>query len=332
MANASFVGVDFGRAADLRPSLSRTAFACRGAGPADGFRRIVLADPASGVCKVLGDSASARALSDEAPWADCLLVEEHEHLAADVITGLLKDHLLAMWLPADSMSRATSPFARETATVLLRAKGRPICSPIGVRGRFVLVSLRAQFVETVASRAGLDRETALLGNAELHDPALEHLILALRAELLEGCPSGRSLGQTIGSALVLRALQLCGRWVSPHDTSLHRPPAQMHSVVEHIRTNLAEHNCLQSLAAVAQMSPRQFLRLFSQSFGTSPHQYILRQRVARAQQLLTETKQPVADIAYSVGFPNQAHFTTMFRKLAGLTPKAFRDARNRPTA
>jgi AraC family transcriptional regulator len=56
----------------------------------------------------------------------------------------------------------------------------------------------------------------------------------------------------------------------------------------------------------------------------SPINYITRQRIERAKRLLAETELPISEIALRTGFSSQSHFTTSFRRLAGVTPSSFR--------
>jgi AraC family transcriptional regulator len=51
----------------------------------------------------------------------------------------------------------------------------------------------------------------------------------------------------------------------------------------------------------------------------------MRQRVERAQEILRETRTPLAEVATQVGFETQSHFTSVFRKLVGATPKHYRE-------
>ena len=90
---------------------------------------------------------------------------------------------------------------------------------------------------------------------------------------------------------------------------------------------LAHLNQDLSLSALAQQigfSPYHFARLFRQTIGESPHQFVLSQRIEHAQSLLKETGQPLAQIALTCGFANQSHLTQAFRRTLGLTPAEYR--------
>jgi AraC family transcriptional regulator len=73
------------------------------------------------------------------------------------------------------------------------------------------------------------------------------------------------------------------------------------------------------------MSQYYFSKLFKVSTGTTPHQYVMRQRVERAQELLCTTRTPLAEVATQVGFETQSHFTSVFRHIVGITPKRYRE-------
>jgi AraC-like DNA-binding protein len=68
---------------------------------------------------------------------------------------------------------------------------------------------------------------------------------------------------------------------------------------------------------------RQFLRTFSNTFGTTPHRYIVNERVAQAKELIAEGRL-LGDIAAKLGFANQSHFTGVFRKVTDMSPGRFR--------
>ncbi len=68
--------------------------------------------------------------------------------------------------------------------------------------------------------------------------------------------------------------------------------------------------------------------LFSAVEGMSIEQYFIRQRVERVKELLVYDESSLTEIAYQTGFSSPAHMSAQFKKLTGLTPGAFRKARD----
>ncbi|MBI4460935.1 MAG: helix-turn-helix transcriptional regulator [Acidobacteria bacterium] len=94
--------------------------------------------------------------------------------------------------------------------------------------------------------------------------------------------------------------------------------------MDYIEAHLHENLHLEEIADVLQMSPYHFGRLFKQSTGLTPHQYLVRQRIMKAKELLAEDGSSIAEIGRLLGFASHAHFTTVFRKLTGITPREYR--------
>jgi AraC family transcriptional regulator len=104
-------------------------------------------------------------------------------------------------------------------------------------------------------------------------------------------------------------------------------PWQIRRVTTHIEAHLDETIRNSELAALVRLSTFYFCRAFRESFADSPHSYIMRRRVARAQGLMLATNLPLAQIAVSCGIADQAHFNRLFRRLVGETPGTWRRAR-----
>jgi AraC family transcriptional regulator len=94
-------------------------------------------------------------------------------------------------------------------------------------------------------------------------------------------------------------------------------------VASYIQANLDGELTIFALAELVQLSPRQFFRIFSNTFGTTPHRYIVNERVSRAKELIAKGWLLV-DIAAMIGFASQSHFTGVFRKATGVCPGQFR--------
>jgi AraC family transcriptional regulator len=104
-------------------------------------------------------------------------------------------------------------------------------------------------------------------------------------------------------------------------------PWQVCKVLTHIEAHLGASITTAELANLVRLSPFHFCRAFRRSFNDSPHAYLMRRRVERAQGLMLTTTTPLAQIAVSCGLTDQAHFTRLFRRFAGESPRAWRRAR-----
>jgi AraC-like DNA-binding protein len=119
------------------------------------------------------------------------------------------------------------------------------------------------------------------------------------------------------------------------DTLLKLPPAApqphgglsagaMRRVREYVELRLSENIDLATLAAVAGLSMHHFAREFKQSAGVTPHHYLTKKRVERAQEMLAETDLSLSEIADAAGFSDQSHLARHFRYMVGTTPREFR--------
>ncbi len=158
------------------------------------------------------------------------------------------------------------------------------------------------------------------------DPFIAQIASLLKKDLEEGCPLGSLYGESLSTALFVRLLK---HYATVEPTIRHYrdglPKHKLQQVLDYIHAHLEQEVGLSDLAEIADMSQYYFCRLFSQSMGISPYQYVLQQRVERAKILLKNQTNSLADIALQCGFANQSHFTKHFRKQAGITPKAYRE-------
>jgi AraC family transcriptional regulator len=107
-------------------------------------------------------------------------------------------------------------------------------------------------------------------------------------------------------------------------------PWQIRRVTAYVEANLDKRITNGDLASLARLSPGHFNCAFRNSVGDSPHLYIIRRRIERAQGMLLSTDSSLSQIAADCGLADQAHLTRLFRRLAGNSPAAWRRARVSP--
>lgn len=130
--------------------------------------------------------------------------------------------------------------------------------------------------------------------------------------------------ETLSLAFTLHLLTAHGRGMGKPLTPKGKlSSTQLKTVTEMVRDQLATELTLTQLATAAHVSPFHFARLFKNTTGLAPHQFVLRLRLERAKRLIGQGQIPLTDIALVVGFFDQAHFTNAFRRTFGFTPKAF---------
>ena len=100
------------------------------------------------------------------------------------------------------------------------------------------------------------------------------------------------------------------------------PKWRLKRVQEYVDAHLDEALSLADLAAVAGLSPMYFAGQFRAATGYRPHDYLLYQRIESAKSMLSGTDTPLAEVALSVGFQAQPHFSTVFKRLTGAKPGA----------
>jgi AraC-like DNA-binding protein len=134
-------------------------------------------------------------------------------------------------------------------------------------------------------------------------------------------------GETM--ALVFRLARPASETVAelPQPAKPGLPKWRLKRALAFIESNIGNPISLNDLAQAAGLSPVYFGAQFRLATGLPPHEYVLRRRICRAQQLLLEPNSAVLDVALSVGFQTQAHFSTVFKRIAGETPSRWRRQR-----
>lgn len=182
------------------------------------------------------------------------------------------------------------------------------------------------FTRTAQEATGCDPARLRLDyHIGFQDPLLTQIGFALRHELEQRTPGGKLYAQTSAQLLavhLLRHYSTVGDAIQEIAQGLSR--RQMKRVKDFIEAHLSQDLSLDALAQQAGFSAYHFARLFRQTTGESPHQFVLRQRIERAQRLLKDTDAPLVNIALESGFANQSHLTQAFKRQFGFTPRAYR--------
>ena len=83
---------------------------------------------------------------------------------------------------------------------------------------------------------------------------------------------------------------------------------------------------VEDLSHEVALSPYYLIRAFRRVYKQTPHQYLVGQRIARAKDLLRNSDLSITDICMIVGYESLGSFSTLFRKVAGVSPSTYRES------
>jgi AraC family transcriptional regulator len=166
-------------------------------------------------------------------------------------------------------------------------------------------------------------------------PRKDMTVEALSRALLDADRVGGALGQLyadcIGMAVIARLLASVSRTAErPRVNGLAR--WRLKRALDYFEAQIDKPVSLAAVASSTGLTSMHFAAQFRATTGLRPHEYLLRRRIERAQEMLAETSMSLVDIALSVGFQTQSHFTTVFKRYAGRPPRAWRESRGLSTA
>jgi AraC family transcriptional regulator len=168
-----------------------------------------------------------------------------------------------------------------------------------------------------AAHSGSAQPMRDLGDLTVRDPLAEQL----GRTLIEGRNAGERLSaESVGQTVVMRLAGLQPSRAKVSALSKWR----LKRVQEFVEAHIDEALHLPDLAAAAGLSRMHFAAQFRAATGYRPHEYLLHQRIEHAKAMLSSLEMPLVEVALSVGFRAQAHFSTVFKRLTGETPGRWR--------
>ena len=197
------------------------------------------------------------------------------------------------------------------------------------RSKVIVITLEPEKLERFAQA-----ELGVL----LTETQLENVAQFLDRDLTDaGVMLADALAQSIGSDVMFESLarvfliKLIQRYGVEREEerafSSSFTPGHYKRVLDFVAQRFSGNITLEDMAAEVGISPYHFARLFKETIGQPPYQFVMAFRVEQAKKLMVDRTRPLADIALACGFSDQAHFSRVFKRVSGRTPSAWRTSR-----
>lgn len=241
------------------------------------------------------------------------------------------DHTVSVFLrgPLNLLQRRCGRVQRRT----MRA-GDIIVTPVG-EPKLLSHREEAEVLKVRIAPALLDRVIAdscpasasveLLDDFGTRDARIEAIARALLDETKNAGVAGRLYVESLAIQLIVHLLRhhsSAGRRLE--DAAAPLPRYKLRRATEYINDNLRESLALEDIARTVSMSPYHFAHVFKQTVGVTPHHYVIERRIEKAKSLLRDTAWSVTQIANQVGYTNPSHFSTVFQRFTGYSPRSYR--------
>jgi AraC-like DNA-binding protein len=155
------------------------------------------------------------------------------------------------------------------------------------------------------------------------DHHMNALLLALTDEL-DTLINDDAAPNIIGQCLLHSLYRRLRSDISVEEVGNIRDRIDLSRIKRYIYGHLSEKIHTADLARLCNLSESHFYQKFRESIGISPYQYVIDERINAACTMLKETKKPIVEICFTLGFSSQSAFTNLFRKKMGISPTIYR--------
>jgi AraC family transcriptional regulator len=237
-------------------------------------------------------------------------------------------HVVALSLRATSMSLWTEskPLFEglvPPGTILVSAPGQQLRARVAPPFDFLHLHVGNRFL----CEEGLTPDEDGISPHDEAAPFRDTLAEALGRSLLDSHVhrSQPEYARVVAKAIVMRAI---GRRPAKRRCWA-LPKWRMKRLEQYLAINIDKRISLDDMAAAAGLSKMHFAAQFRAATGFRPHEYLLSKRIERAEAVMATTEMPLVEVAFSVGFNAQAHFSTVFKRFTGKSPAQWRQESQR---
>lgn len=189
---------------------------------------------------------------------------------------------------------------------------------------FIAMNIKKDFFLEIGRQATGKRETGFSNVDYSYSPKLLNLISAFEEESKEKNASNQLMLQSISMQIVIQILRETGNDDSIDYKKQYIDKNYVNLAKEYMTTYYNANIKIDDICQQIHLSPYYFIRMFKEKTGQSPHDYLQSIRLDKAEEMLKKGNYSIEEVARLNGFVNASHFSTLFKRVKGVTPSRYR--------
>ena len=189
---------------------------------------------------------------------------------------------------------------------------------------YIAFTIDKEFFQDVCAEAVGKRDVSFKIEDNVFSKRIIDLIYECEEEgKLSNCSSALML-KSIATQITIQLLRETKSNVCIQENIVMPDEKYVKKAVEYIHCCYSSNITLEDICSFIHLSEYHFIRVFTKFTGVTPHQYLIKTRIQKAEELLRSGKYKVEEVAKLSGFISSAHFITQFKKFKGITPNNYR--------
>jgi AraC family transcriptional regulator len=252
--------------------------------------------------------------------------------AGELVETVFEQHEISLPLTGDfTTTKQTATGSRKVTqrsagNMCLVPSGQPVSIDWSDWAECLTIAVEPALIARAAAESSYTGLVELREVLDEDDPLIRQIGLALLAESNAQEPLGRLYAESLTHTLAFHLFRHYNIGKNQSISSVGGLTGRkLRLATDFIQDHLAEDITLAAISDTVDLSPYHFARAFKRTTGLTPQQYLMQRRVERAKDLLKKADLPIVEVSAQVGFKNQSHFTTFFRRYTSVTPKVWRE-------
>jgi AraC family transcriptional regulator len=194
-----------------------------------------------------------------------------------------------------------------------------------LNNRFINILISKAFMEKTAEEVFNTKSVEFCNSGHTSSRRIHNIVSMFFDEAAMNLPGRSLIMESLRYTITVHLLrEVKNNLSSPQGINFNDSTHRIKNVLEYMKDNYSNDCSLKELAEIADMSSYHLIRVFKNTVGKTPYEYLLDLKIDKVKTLLRKKDKTILEACLECGFNDVSHFTRLFKKKTGVTPSAYR--------